>query len=279
MTLFYNSKNMAFNATQGFTQFNYGLITIIRIPSTFSFIGQYLNFLIFALIPALTSIALSNTIKEKTFYKFIFYLIIISTLLTGARAAIVFLMIFYVFFSFQNNNFFKTKDILINSIIIFIVVIILYKYSIIFKGIFLLGIDYTFNYFFVDFIQNITKYFFGLGLGNATNGLRYISVEKFEIHEGYYWKVVTELGFFGLVLIILLFFNYLKQTKLSIIKLFKHKEKIFCTSFFAYTCYLMISNLKTWVNFDGYPASFLFFLTLGIVLKLGSKEYIAKSYS
>ena len=65
MTLFYGSRDMAMSATQKFTSFNYGALSLFRIPSTFVFVAQYLNFLLIALIPALTSVSLSNTKKEK----------------------------------------------------------------------------------------------------------------------------------------------------------------------------------------------------------------------
>ena len=281
MTFFHNSRADAYNSTQGFTKFKYGFINIFRIPSTFSYIGQYLNFLIVALIPSITSIALSSNKKEKSLYKFVLYLIIIAILLTGARAAIVFLLIFLIFFIKNFYGFKKIKFLPVLTILITICLIILYNQSELIRTLYTLGVNYIFNYFFIDFFENIIKYFFGIGLGNATSGARYIDQALAQSltgqHEGYYWKAVFELGFFGAILIIVLFFNYLKQVNIVKNKLLENDESIICSCVYAYICFQMISAFKTWVNFDGYPSNFLFFLFIGIVLKMGSKTYTINS--
>ena len=76
----------------------------------------------------------------------------------------------------------------------------------------------------------------------------------------------------------MLFFNYLKHAKIARDKLTKYDESVICSAFYSYVCLQMISGLKSWVSFDGYPAGFLFFLFLGIILKLGSDKYKLKKY-
>ena len=120
-----------------------------------------------------------------------------------------------------------------------------------------------------------------MGLGNATGAARYVGggeLTQLFLLESYYFKTLVELGFMGLIVIFLLFFNYLYLINTARKNLSIKKERIFCSLLFAYTSLHIITNFKTWVNFDGYPNNFLFFLFLGIVLKMGSKSFLKQSY-
>ena len=277
---FYNDSEAAFGATQGFAKFEYGFIKIFRIPSTFSYVAQYLNYLIISLIPVITSINLGETNKEKFFYKLILYLVIVALILSGSRGAIVFLIIFYIFFNYVNSNIKNMRYLPLKFFFILLIILVAYNQNNYFRVIFSLSVNYVTDYLFINLFENIFKYFFGIGLGNATQAVRYIdpTISK-HIHEGYYVKTLVELGFFGVVMIFVLFFNYLKQANIARQNLLKYNENIFCSCFGAYIYLQIISAFKSWVYFDGYPANFMFFILLGIILKLGTKDYLIKSYS
>jgi len=87
MTLFYGP--MADAATQGFVFFSLGDGTLIRIPSTFAFSTQYMNYL-----TAMTTFSYAHMRSEsasgwKLFGSLSFYWILLATYLSGSRAAFV----------------------------------------------------------------------------------------------------------------------------------------------------------------------------------------------
>ena len=97
MTLFYGDYEAGKLATQNFTFFQFGDIKIYRVASTFSFIAQYNNYIIFS-NSIITSVALSKTSKEKKFYKLIFIVAIFAAATSGTRVIFLFWDIFYYFY-------------------------------------------------------------------------------------------------------------------------------------------------------------------------------------
>ena len=82
-----------------------------------------------------------------------------------------------------------------------------------------LGQSYAVESFFKDFGENLSAYFLGAGLGNATAGVRYISITDLKaINEGFYWKIIVELGIPGLLIVLFLFFNYIRQIRSTNLK-------------------------------------------------------------
>ena len=280
MGLFYLDANLASLSTQNYAQFSYGPLSLFRIPSTFSFVAQYLNFILAAFVPIITSIYLSISLNEKRFYKYILILASIAAFLSGARSAGIFLPIFIIFFYYQEGKFMNIKFFGIKTLVIIGICLIVYDnfyYAEYLTG---LGYDYITNEFFYNLTGNLKEFFFGNGLGSKTSGARYVdAINMVKLrNEGYYWKVIIELGVLGLFLIVSLFFSYLHQTNLVKKKISVYREKVFCSAFYAYCSFHMIAAFKSWVTFDGYPTNFIFFIFLGIIFKLGSKEYFDKSY-
>lgn len=279
MILFYGDYGMAFRATQSFTQFDYGIFTYYRNPSTFIYSAQYLNFCLLAVMTTITSITLSDTLRESKFYKLLLAFIIISAFFTGNRGSIVYLSIFFIIFSFKHYSIKDIKFVLPKLAFLIIIITLLYKNFSMVEEVTSLGQRYALNTFFENSAENLSNYFFGSGLGNSTSGVRYINKDYLQmINEGLYWKVIVELGVFGLILFMSLFYNYAKQVKIVKIKLINYKEKVFCNCFYAYIIYQFFVGFKSWVYFEGYPANFMFFLILGIILKLGTNQYIENSY-
>ena len=273
MTAFYSDYNIAKSSTQNFAQFNYEKLKLYRIPSTFTFVSQYQNFLLIALIPSIASINFSINHKEKKIYKFILGLIIIALIFSGARSSIIYISIIFIVFYFHYFGLKGIKNLSIKLLLLSCILIIFYFNSNFINSIFNLTLNYSIDYFFLGFIDNLYKYLFGNGLGGATVGARYFSNTINLVHESYYNKAIFELGFFGFIVILMLFITYLRETNNIKKKMKGKKEAIICSLYFAYVFYQSLAALKSWVNLDGYPANFLFFLFLGIILKIGSNEY------
>jgi len=279
MTFFYGDFSIASKATQNFAKFDYGSFSYFRNPSTFSYSAQYLNYCLIVLITSFTSYFLSKTTKEKNFYKLLIIFTLISAFLTGNRGSIVYISIFLIIFFFQKYQLKDIKFAFVKIILIFLFLIFIYNNIPMIKEIVSLGQLYTTNTFFSNFSENILNYFLGSGLGNSTSGVRYLEGNKLNmINEGLYWKVIVELGFFGLIVFLSLFLNYLKQIKIVKKKLSTYNEINFCYCFYAFILFQIIAGFKSWVYFEGYPSNFIFFLLLGIIIKLGTDDYIKNSY-
>lgn len=224
MTAFYRDYNIAQSSTQNFAQFNYENLKLFRIPSTFTFVSQYQNFLMIALVPSIASVNFSINYSEKKIYKFILGLIIIALILSGARSSIIYLSIIFIVFYF---NYFGLKGIknLFTKLLFLLFVLIIFYYNFNFlNSTFNLTLMYTKDYFFLGFIDNLYKYFFGNGLGGATAGARYFDNTINLLHESYYNKAIFELGFFGFFVVLMLFITYLKEIN-NIKKKWQNKKK------------------------------------------------------
>jgi len=87
MKTFYGAA--AYAATQGFTLFTIGSWRYFRIPSTFTYVTQYLNFLISMLIPAYILWRTDPQTGWRRFGMMAWFLIILASYLSGARSAYV----------------------------------------------------------------------------------------------------------------------------------------------------------------------------------------------
>ncbi len=279
MTHFYSDFDIAKSATQTFTKFSYGNINLYRVPSTFSFVGQYNNFIIISFIPIITSIILGETAKEKNFYKFVLFLAILAALTSGTRGNFFYLGIFFVFF-FISYKKMVLKDSILVLIVLAIFFYIIYVYFPIIKDITDLGSNYIFSYFFKDIFSIINNNIFGNGLGSGTNAARYVISEDVKLlHEGYYIKSIFELGLLGLISVLILF-SSINSTILKSKEDSKHlEESIFCILVHSFFILIIFFNLKGTSLFDNYPSNLLFLFFLGITFKLGTQEYSKKKFS
>lgn len=275
-TFFYGDFETAKGLTQNFTYFQFGDIKIFRVTSTFSFIAQYNNFILISFIPIITSIMMSNTLNEKKFYKLVLLIAMIAALTSGTRANFIFFGVFFVTFYSLYKNLHIAQSILIFLCLI-LIAYFFYFISPFVEGISDLVILNLNEYFFIDFVSTFTKNIFGNGLGSGTNAARYMglfSTRPEFLHEGYYIKTIYELGALGLFSVLLLFINFnneiLKSKKNS-----EHlKESIFCILFYSYFIWVIIFSFKGASLFDNFPTNLLFLLFLGMVIKIGSKEYL-----
>ena len=279
MTSFYGDFDLAKSATQTFTKFDYGNINLYRVPSTFSFVGQYNNFIIISFIPIITSIILGKTSKEKNFYKIVFLLAILAALTSGTRGNFFYLGIFFVFFFISYK-----KMVLRDSILVLLILAIFYyTFYLLFpliKDITDLGSNYIFSYFFKDIFSIISNNLFGNGLGSATNAARYVgqlSEDVKLIHEGYYIKSIFELGLLGLITVLILFLT-INSTILKSKKNSEYlQESVFIMLVHSFFILIIFFNLKGTSLFDNYPSNLLFLFFLGITFKLGTQEYLQNS--
>jgi hypothetical protein len=272
MNLFYTPE-VAKAVTQGFTKFSIASnIELIRIPSTFSYSTQFSNYLLFSFIPVLTCLNYSKDFKNKIFYTSIFFLIIIASIASGVRGMYIYIPIFFIYYLVAGRQ--MDKLILYGSLII-ILCILIYNFQ--FANIDLLFADikrltniYTSNAF-KDGFSYLFNNFFGNGVGTATYQTTNITGLQVQVgpnyNEGYFFKVITELGFIGLVAIMLFYLNIIK-TLYNCLNFEKEKTfKVLISSFIAFYVLMITINIKS-MHIDLFPSNILIFLFLGMILKI-----------
>ena len=160
---------------------------------------------------------------------------------------------------------------------------------------FVLLIIYNFNlsnlnYLFNDIQRLIVSYsptilegsfkflldnFFGNGVGVATFQTHYITGRSVEVgpnfNESHFFKVIAELGFIGLVAILILYFTIIKNLLICLKLEEDEGYKIFISSFIAFYLIMLTINFKS-MHIDLFPSNFLIYLFLGIILKLSKVE-------
>ena len=267
LTNFYNDQFLAAISTQNFSHFNLGRLTIYRIPSTFSFVAQYNNFILISFIPIISSIYLSKNKSEKINYIIIFVIALVAAFTNGARGNIFYLPFFFLIFFLINNKFSLSRFINI-TLLTTLIIFFLYKFFPEFQNLFKLAYNfYLLDYFFNDLINIFVTNIFGYGIGSNTNAARYVGL-NYLTHEGYYFKFIYEFGIFGFFLILWMFYLFNKIIFFSILKSKQFKYNIFCKLFYSFFILIIILNFKSGAFLDIYPTNFLFYLYLGFCLRI-----------
>ena len=181
LTNFYNDQFLAAISTQNFSHFNLGRLTIYRIPSTFSFVAQYNNFILISFIPIISSIYLSKNKSEKINYIIIFVIALVAAFTNGARGNIFYLPFFFLIFFLINNKFSLSRFINI-TLLTTLIIFFLYKFFPEFQNLFKLAYNfYLLDYFFNDLINIFVTNIFGYGIGSNTNAARYVGLNYLNI--------------------------------------------------------------------------------------------------
>ena len=279
MNLFY-SPEIANKVTQNFTKFSIASnIQLVRIPSTFSFPTQFSNYLLFSFVPVLTCLNFANNNKEKLFYIFIFFLIIFASIASGIRGMYIYVPIFFIYYSIINR---KIDKLILYGVLTSIILILVYSFKFANLDLLLIDIQRLTNIYasgaFKDGYSYFLNNFFGNGVGTATFQTRNITDIIVEVgpnlNEGYFFKVVTELGFLGLVAFLMLYFNVVK-TLLNCLNFEKHESyKVLISSFTTFYLLMITQNIKS-MHIDLFPSNIMIFLFIGIILKLNQINQIS----
>jgi len=200
--LFYGAA--ARDATQGFTQFDNGLM---RIPSTFAFPAQYLNYVVCMFIPVLGC----STIEVATVWQKVrlasFGLLCVAGFMSGVRSAFVMIPLALSCFYFIMNG---VRGAVWSGFVIAAFLVVSLSISKVDPGGLLqMESDLTQNYaasqtgLLTDAVQ-LTL--IGRGVGTSTGAARLAidNPDEFVGFESYYAKAVAELGVLGCALIVVL---------------------------------------------------------------------------
>lgn len=268
MNLFY-SPEVAKNATQGFAEFSVSTFQIRRIPSTFSFITQFANYLIFIILPVMTAFHYSKTKKEKIIFKSLIILIFLTAAICGARGMWIYIPLFFIIYWVVQKKFYKVLILIATGITIISLINIFNFFNL---RDYLNYIFYLFEHYSTNTHPNLFKFlienFFGKGVGTATSQVINITGKSVFIEsESFLFKIITELGFLGVISLTLVYMYNIK----FFLKCINHKKQdslnIFFSYLLAYYVLIITISLKGPLN-HVFPADFLIFFFIGLSLKI-----------
>ena len=276
---FFYSPDIAEAATQNYARFNLTpTLTILRTPSTFTFPTQFGNYLLCALIPVFVTIYSSKNSKQKNFFKFILILIILASMASGLRGMYLYIPLFFLLF------FIQRKNIISFLVIICLFIVIFYNFSsnfnLVIKYIFDLSSGYFF-FFFEGFNINNFKDIIGHGVGTSTGAVRYVVdqslIQASGLNESYYSKILYELGFIGLFVLIMFYILSYRIINECSKKYNNNDILIFIQSFKALLLTIIIAGTKGYY-FNLFPIDFFIYFILGIIIKLNTINKDEKIY-
>ena len=223
-------------------------------------------------MPTLTCLNYAKDFKEKIFYTSLFILIIIASIASGVRGMYIYIPIFFIYYLIVSRQIDK---LILYGTLVTILCILIFNFKFANIDLLLLDIKRLTNIYassaFTDGLSYFFNNFFGNGVGTATYQTVNITGLQVQVgpnlNEGYFFKVVTELGFLGLIAVILLYTNIIKT--LFICKNFESSKtlKILISSFLAFYILMITINIKS-MHIDLFPVNILIFLFLGMILKI-----------
>ena len=276
---FFYAADVAAASTQNYAQFNLTpSLTILRTPSTFTFPTQFGNYLLCSLIPVVASIYSSQNFKEKNFYRIILILVLFASVTSGVRGMYLFIPLFFILF------FFQRKNLIIHFLFASLFFVIFFNFSnnfsFIIEYIYDLSINYM-SFFTKGFGINEIKDITGHGVGTSTGAVRYVIdqsiIQDGGVDESYYAKIFYELGLFGLCVLIIFYIQIYRQfSKCS--KIYMNSDiSAFVHSSKALLLIILVAGIKGYyINL--FPIDFLFYLLLGIIIKLNFLDNYEKKY-
>ena len=261
ITLFYGAA--AAGATQGFAQFNNGLM---RIPSTFSFPSQYLDYILCMYVPVLGCISIDEDRVWQKLRRSSLLLLCVGGFLSGTRAAFLLIPLMIGIFYLRRSAFnLLGAAVLIAGTLTLAMAISKIDYG----G--LLDMESTLSKNYANSQTEalgdaLQLTLVGRGVGMNTGPVIARDRPEDIAFESYYAKAVAELGLAGLVAVILF------QGCLLVWAVRMHVARASMTVTYAdaiAACFLvfLIYNYKGFV-IDWDPANMLYWLFAGVLFSL-----------
>jgi hypothetical protein len=265
ITLFYGDAAAA--ATQQFAQFN--KVGVIRIPGTFPFATQYLDYTLCMLAPVLGSVAIENNKYWQKLRMVSLALLFIGGLMTGVRAAFLMIPLSLSVFYLLSRGGLGVVWVAVLSAAALVVVFSISGIDP--AGMFHMETDLSGRYASGqagEIKDALDETWVGLGVGTSTTAAQVItSSEPLTVYEGYYAKTVAELGLAGLVIVVL------SQLMLLVLALRAHRYlrgsrfQPYCDSITALAVIFFIYSYKGPIMSLDPPCS-LYWLFAGVLFAL-----------
>lgn len=270
MKFFYGSNAKA--ATQNFTSFEMGT-EFFRIPSTFSYVTQYSGYCLMMIVVIYILMSIETDMRWRLYCRVLLAVVIIAGILSGARSNFLFVPLLLVTILFLDAKLSRMASGLIFGPVIIIgtmQVAGLDPLHVVSETAYLVG-SYGNELVLPDLIRGMSENPFGKGTGMntgpAVNLLSGFEAARAKLIEGYYAKTVIELGFLGLLLLVLLIFGlilYGLQVRRS---LRDPMARSCAAAIIAFIIVMALHSFKGWqVDLD--PINVWYWLFVGILFRL-----------
>jgi hypothetical protein len=262
----------AFAVTQGFTSYAEGG-GIYRIPATFSFGAQYVEFLFLYLMVAIMVANADPGARYRQLGQLAVYLGLFAGVLSGTKGALILFPIFLV--SLWLSGLIKSRLVIVAPVALLIGGVALIAIGVDIGGLFSFGTKTTRHYlsgFVLEQIGDALGHgIFGEGIGSSTGAVRYVATGVGGVvqlgFESYYAKIAAELGSGGLA-IFGLFFLLIAGKSLQIALRYRWSSGNALTAPLAiYVIFNLLYSAKGFV-LDTDPGNIFFWLALGLLFGL-----------
>ncbi len=271
ISLFYGDAAKA--ATQNFARFDNGLI---RIPSTFSFAAQYLNYILCMFVPVLGCTAIETEHFWQKLRSITLPLLYVAGFMSGTRAAFVMIpLMLFAFYMLRRGAF----GILWAGLLM----ACFFTVTLSISGIDLTGLtqmetDLSQSYAagqgeVIEEALQLT--WIGRGVGSNTGAARFATNDPtaFAGFESYYAKAITELGLAGLASVILFQVCLLLWAARHHAHVGQSPTAHYVDAMAAFFLIFMIYNYKGFI-IDLDPANMLYWLFAGVFFSLPRVEMV-----
>lgn len=269
----------AADATQQFAYFNMGT-RFFRIPSTFSYVSQYSGYCLMMIPLTYMLQSIETEPGWRLFSRIMMGVVFAACMLSGARANFIFAPMLYATILFLDAKLTRMAVGLI-----FVPIVMFTTLDAV--GLDVLGVfgasgdlakNYGSNLVIPELIQSITTHPFGEGVGMNTGAALNLMTpaEKALVHniEGYYSKAVIELGFFGMLLIII-FFSTLILYGVGIRRRVRDPmARSVSSAVLAFVIIMTIHSGKGWqIELD--PINVWYYLLVGLMFQVPAMDFSA----
>ncbi len=265
--------NAGANATQGYGYYEeFG--GVYRIPSTFSFVSQYVQFLYLYLTIA---VIVTNADPDSRFRKIgnaAIYVALLAGIFSGTRGALLTypgLIAMFTLFGLIRRQVLWTAPVAVGIVLLSANYANLDLAALFFAGNDL-TVNYAHNFIFNQVSDALNFGAMGDGIGSSTGGARYAIDSTGTIgstlgFESYFAKIAAELGYIGLAI----YSVFLSLVALRVIGYaLKNRLRPANPIVAPLSIYLLFNLVFSFKGFvlDTDPANVFFWLTLGIVVEL-----------
>jgi hypothetical protein len=270
MTLFFGVA--ASSVTQGFSTYTQGG-GIYRVPGTFSFAAQYVEFLFLFLVVTVIEANADPDPRYRRLGRIAFYVGMGAGLFSGTKAAfLVFPALAVVFLAF---GLIRGRLAIWAPIAVAIAAWAIAAAKLDPLELVSFGFRYAEDYsqgFVFDQISAAVRYGpFGQGIGSSTGAARFATVGAAVGSrlgfESYYAKIAAELGTIGLAIFAAFLISVAVRTCMIALEHRKHSGNMFIAPLAIYVILNLIYSFKGFV-IDTDPGNIFFWLGLGMMLRL-----------
>ncbi len=269
----------AFIASFRYAQFNFGGITMFRIPSTFTFVAQYFGFTLSMIVPAYFVWQADPNARWRFFGGAVLVLSVVAGFLSGARAAFVLIPPMLALMALLEGRIVRVLLAvpIAGLLLVFAVSVVGFDPGQLADDVQTRAVseEGTGRPVVEDFLVALNTFSLGAGTGTNTLGARSVTDDGAipVFLETYYGKSITELGIPGLFVVLFLFLTVLFGGTRALRALSDQSLRRLAMSILVFVLMTLTINLKGF-QIDMDPINVYFWVFVGVMFRLPYLEKV-----